>query len=173
MARPVIALIALIASLSGAWGQTTLLNGGAWTAGHVPQYVGTSQNQFSQPVVMDGGSAAGGAVGVNAGEMGIVARGPVSSTPPYVGLGTGPNGEIFCLYDGPIDAAAGYHYVCLTPNASNGSQSGPMISVGYGGAASPLPLSFKINGVAVNPVTCSAGSPTSSFAATNGIVTHC
>ena len=78
--------------------------------------------------------------------------------------GTGPLSSHACFYDGPTTGA--YHYLCLDANANGG----PLITVGYGGGASPLPLGIIVNGTAA--VTCS-GSPTSSFATSGGIVTHC
>lgn len=165
MRRLLIASFALIASLSLASAQA-ILQGGPWVPGHVPQYAGST----AQPAVVDGGPAQGGATGVNPSEFGFTARG--TGTPPYVGQGTGPYGSIGCLYDAPTTNANGYHFLCLSPNASNGSQAGGLIAYGAGGIASQLPLNFNVNGTAVNPVSCS-GSPTSSFAVINGIVTHC
>lgn len=130
------ALLALFPSL--AWGQASLLQGGPWTPGHVPQYVGQGSQQ---PVVSDGGSAAGGAIGANASEIGIVARG--TGTAPFSGQGSGPFGSINCLYDAPINNAAGYHFLCLSPNATGGNA---LISYGAGGTAAPAALNFNING---------------------------
>lgn len=132
------ALLLLLLTPLPALGQGTLLQGGPFTPGHVPQYVGQGS---SQAVVQDGGGAGGGAVGVNPSELGITARG--TGTPPYAGQGTGPYGSNFCDYDAPITNAAGYHFLCFSPNA----QGGGLIAYGAGGIASPLPLSIILNGV--------------------------
>jgi hypothetical protein len=141
--------------------QNTVLQGGPWQPGHVGSY-GISN---SQPVLIDAGSAQGSGYGVS--ELAIIARG--AGLPPYVGLGGGPFGSVSCLYDGPITSAAGYHWLCFSPNATGNIG---LISFGASGGAAILPLQWNINGVAIVPVSCS-GSPTSSFAAVNGIVTHC
>lgn len=144
-----------------AFGQSAILQGGSYTPGHVPMYVSVG----GQVIVADGGPARGGNVGTGIGEMGLIARG--TGTAPYSGQGTGAYGSIFCLYDGPITGS--YHYLCLSPNATGGNG---LISFGNAGGAASTTLDFNINGTTVSPVTCS-GSPTSSFATVNGIVTHC
>lgn len=146
-----------------AFGQSALLQGGSYTLGHVPAYV----SQGGQPIVVDGGPARGGSVGTGISELGLIARG--TGTAPYSGQGTGPYGSIFCLYDAPIDNATGYHYLCLSPNATGGNG---LLSFGAVGAAAVTALDFNINGTTVVGATCS-GAPTSSFATVNGIVTHC
>jgi hypothetical protein len=92
-----------------------------------------------------------------------------TGTAPFVGQGTGPNGEVVCVQDAPTTNAAGYHYLCLSANIATNNAT---ISIGAGGTATAGILTFIINGTTVTPVTCS-GSPTSSFHAINGIVTHC
>lgn len=137
-ARIALAALALLASASVSFAQgVTLLQAGPTTSGHVPMYYGQGQ---SQPVVQDSGPAAGGNPGVGLSEIGITARG--TGAAPYAGLGTGPYGTIDCRYDGPTNSAAGYHYLCLSPNA----QGGGLLAFGNGGAASPLPLYFIVNG---------------------------
>lgn len=141
-----------------ALGQGVPIQGGPWTPGHVPQYVGQGG---SQPVIMDGGSAGGGGTGANAGELGIAARG--TGTAPYAGQGTGPYGTNICDYDGPTSNPTGYHYLCFSANA----QGGGLIAYGSGGVASQLPLSFNLNGTtyqfpftssgAVGPSTTTVG----------------
>jgi hypothetical protein len=143
--------------------QSAILQGGPWAYGHVPAY---SNPGSSQPTVIDSGAARGGAQGQGVSELNLQAVG--TGTPPYAGQGTGPYGTNHCEYDAPNNNPTGYHFICFSPNA----QGGALIVVGYGGVASPLPLNFIINGVTVTPVACS-GSPSSSFAAINGIVTHC
>lgn len=139
--RPIVAaLLALVPTL--AWGQAVPLQGGPWTPGHVPQYVGQGSQQ---PVISDGGSAAGGAIGANASEIGIVARG--TGTAPYSGQGTGAFGSIACAYDAPITNSTGYHFLCLSPNATTGTG---LISYGAGGTATPGSLQFNINGSLYN-----------------------
>ena len=157
-------LLALILALSApsvAFAQNTVLQGGPWQGGHLGSY-GISN---SQPVLIDAGSAQGSGYGVS--ELAIIARG--TGLAPYVGQGTGPFGSVSCLYDGPITSAAGYHWLCFSPNATGNIG---LISYGASGGAAALPLQWNINGVAIVPVSCS-GTPSSSFAAVNGIVTHC
>lgn len=148
---------------AAAYGQSPILQGGSYTPGHVPMYVSSG----GQVIAADGGPARGGNVGTGISELGLIARG--TGTAPYSGQGTGYAGSIFCLYDAPITNATGYHYLCLSPNATGGNG---LISFGQVGAAATTTLDFNINGTTVTPVTCS-GTPTSSFATVNGIVTHC
>lgn len=131
----------VLALLAPSWAsaQTTPLQGGPWTPGHVPQYVGQGS---SQPVIMDGGPAAGGAVGVNVGELGIVARSP-TNVYPSIGQGTGAFGSIGCMYDAPITNATGYHFLCLSPNATGNVG---LLSFGAAGGASNINFDFNING---------------------------
>lgn len=128
---------ALALAPSLAFGQSSVIQGGPTTQGHVPQYA-TQGTQ--QTVVIDGGGAGGGAAGANPGEIGIVARG--TGAAPYVGQGTGPLGTNICDYDAPTTNPAGYHYLCISANA----QGGGLLAYGAGGAAAQLPLSFNING---------------------------
>lgn len=146
-----------------AFAQSAILQGGPWQPGHVGAYTISG----SQPVLIDAGQASGGGVGTGVGELAISARG--TGLPPYVGQGTGAFGSIGCLYDGPITSAAGYHWLCFSPNASGNVG---LISFGASGGAANIALNWNINGVSIVPVTCS-GSPSSSFASINGIVTHC
>ena len=119
--------------------QSAVLQGGIPVPGHIPQYINSGN---SQAIVIDGGQAGGGAVGTNPSEIGVTARG--TGTAPYAAQGTGPLGTLGCFYDAPTTNATGYHYLCFSPNA----QGGPLITAGAGGVASPLPLSFIINGAA-------------------------
>ncbi len=145
-----------------AMAQSTVLQGGPWAPGHVAVYgPGTSQ-----PIIIDGGPAHGGGLGVGISELGITAQGV--GVAPFVGQGTGPLGANACMYDAPITNAAGYHFLCFSANVSNGG----LIAYGAGGLGTPQPLNFNINGTPIAPVSCS-GTPSSSFAAVNGIVTHC
>ncbi len=163
LAHILLAAAAFIAPAAAAYGQSAILQGGGYTLGHVPAYV----SQGGQPIVVDGGPARGGTVGTGISELGMIARG--TGTAPYSGMGTGAFGSIFCTYDAPIDNATGYHWLCLSPNATGGTA---MISTGAVGAASPIGLTFNIDGTSIVGVTCS-GTPSSSFASVNGIVTHC
>ena len=135
-------LFALAVALApcAALAQGSILQGGTWTPGHLPQYSGTGS---SQAVVSDGGGAGGGAVGVNPSTLGITARG--TGTPPYVSQGKGPNGSNFCMYDAPTTNATGYHYLCLDPNIGGVGT----IIYGAGGAAAAQSLAFIINGTTV------------------------
>lgn len=137
LAAQLVSLFLGLALASAAFGQAAILQGGAWTPGHVPQY-GNSGN--SQPIVIDGGGAGGGAAGVTLSELGITARG--TGTPPYAGQGTGPSGTNICDYDAPTTNATGYHYLCFSANA----QGGGLIAYGAGGVATALPFNFIFNG---------------------------
>lgn len=117
--------------------QGAVLQGGPTVPGHLPQYVFTGN---SQAIVIDGGGAVGGSVGVNPAEIGVTARG--TGTAPYAGQGTGPYGTNICDYDAPTNNASGYHFFCLSANA----QGGGLIAYGAGGTASQLPLIFNVNG---------------------------
>lgn len=120
-----------------AWGQA-ILQGGPWTPGHAPQYVGQGSGQ---PIAQDSGPAGGGGVGVGLSELGITARG--TGTPPYAGQGTGPLGTNVCDYDAPITNAGGYHFLCLSPNVGGNA----VIAVGSGGGATPGAFIVNLNGV--------------------------
>lgn len=136
-----IAPLALTLFASPVFAQSVPLQGGTWTAGHAPMYSGNG-GVGSQPVIVDSGSASGGSSGSNLSELGIVARSKQAAAPFSV-TGTGPNGEIFCTYDSPIDSATGYHYLCLSPSSSGAG----LLSYGYGGTATPQGLNFLVNGV--------------------------
>lgn len=142
LARWLLTVLAVLAPLAAAFGQGALLQGGPTTPGHVPQY---ASQGTSQAVVIDGGGAGGGAVGVNPGEFGLTARG--TGTPPYVGQGTGPFGTNWCDYDAPTNNATGYHYLCFSANSNQVSPAGGVIAYGAGGTAAQLPLSLVLNGV--------------------------
>lgn len=124
-----------------AWAQSSLLQAGPWTPGHAPAYVPSGS---SQAVVTDSGPARGGAAGTGLSELLLQAIG--TGTPPYVGQGTGPFGTTQCLNDGPTNAAAGYHFLCFSPNASIGGVQGGQIVYGAGGIGTPLPLQTCVNG---------------------------
>lgn len=136
--RLALAVLAGLLCAQGAQAQSTLLQGGSRSAGHVPMYV--NQGSGGQVTVQDSGSAAGGGAGVGLSELLVVSRG--TGTAPYAAQGTGPNGEGICFYDGPTNATAGYHAMCFSANA----QGGGLISYQAGGAASALPFNFKVNG---------------------------
>lgn len=127
----------LLFLVSPALGQSTILQGGPIVAGHGPVYANQGN---TQPIVVDSGTAAGGVAGTGFSELGITVRG--TGTPPYADAGNGPNGENVCVYDGPTNAAGGYHYLCLSPNAMDGG----LVSYGAGGGADELPLQFLVNG---------------------------
>ena len=131
------ALLALMAP-SLAFAQATLLQGGPWTPGHAPMYVGQGG---SQPIVQDGGGAGGGAVGVTLSELGITARSS-TNTYPSANSGSGQYSTHACMYDAPTVNATGFHYLCLDPNA----QGGGLLAYGAAGGASNLPFSFIVNG---------------------------
>jgi len=129
--------LALAVTGTAAHAQSTLLQAGAISAGHVPMYV----NPYSQqPIVMDSGPASGGGPGIGLSELGMTERG--AGTPPFANAGTGPYGTNNCDYDAPITNSTGYHYLCFGPNA----QGGALIAYGAGGGAASLPFQFIING---------------------------
>ena len=134
--------LALFLAPELAFAQATVLQGGAWTSGHFPQY----STYGGQPVIIDGGGAAGGALGQNASEFGITSRSP-TNTYPSASSGSGPLATHGCLYDAPTTNATGYHYLCFDPNAGGGG----LIAYGYGGGASAQNLIFDINGSLFNP----------------------
>jgi len=137
-----LACVLVISFPSISWGQAmgggSLLQGGAWTQGHTPMYVGQGS---SQAIVQDSGPASGGGNGVGLSEELLIARG--MGTPPFVGQGSGPSGTNWCDYDAPTNNPTGYHFICISPNV-NGSA---LITTGAGGSASAQPLTFSINGI--------------------------
>lgn len=146
MKRRVALWFAFVLVLS-AWGQIgqvaaqgTLLQGGPWTPGHAPMYVGSGNGQA---VVQDSGPAGGGGTGLGLAEQLLVARGTGGATAPFANAGTGPLSTNWCDYDAPLTNATGYHYLCFSPNA----QGGGLLAYGAGGAATALPFVFNINGV--------------------------
>lgn len=168
MLRIVAGLLALLIS-SAAFGQSAVLQGGGWTAGRAPMYVGSGSGQA---VVQDSGPAGGGASGLGFREMLLVARG--TGTPPYVAQGTGPGGTNFCNYDAPTTNATGYHYLCMSPNATVAGVTGSIITAGSGGAASALPLYLCTNGTCVTPTGgiagLTVGSTTIASGTSNGVL---
>lgn len=145
MLRIVAGLIALLIA-SPVFGQGSVLQGGGWSPGRIPMYVGTGSGQA---VVQDSGPAGGGASGVGIKELLLTARG--TGTPPFVAQGTGPGGTNFCNFDAPTTNAAGYHYLCMSPNATVAGLTGTIISAGSGGATSPIPLYICSNGTCFSP----------------------
>jgi hypothetical protein len=136
--RTILALLALILAPTFAVAQGALLQGGGATLGHAPMYItqGTGQT-----VVQDSGGAGGGGNGVGLSELGLTARG--TGTAPFSGQGTGPLGTNFCDYDAPTNNPTGYHYLCFSPNASNGAST---FTIGAAGGAANLPVDFVVNG---------------------------
>jgi hypothetical protein len=131
-------LVLLILSFSTlAFGQGTLLQGSATTAGHVPEYV---TQGTGQAVVIDAGGAGGGGPGVGLSELGITARG--TGTPPFIGQGTGPFGTNDCDYDAPTTNATGYHFLCFSANVSGAG----LIAYGASGGQPQQPLALNLNG---------------------------
>lgn len=128
--------LALLLPMQAA-GQSTLLQGGSITTGHVPAYASSGT---SQPIVVDSGPAGGGAAGLGISELLLVA--PGSSTPPRSGTGTGVSGSNWCSYDGPTTGPN--HYLCLSPNATGGNG---LITYGAQNGATPGAFNFNVNGV--------------------------
>lgn len=144
MKKPRIAVLLglLIAFAVPARAQQSILQGGTWTTGQIPVYVGQGS---SQPVVQSSGPASGGGPGIGVNELNVAVRGTGSS--PYANAGTGPYGTNICDYDGPITSAAGYHFLCFSANANGGG----LLAYGAAGGASSLPLQVEINGV-ISPI---------------------
>lgn len=141
ISRAVVFLIALAVTTGAAQAQSTLLQGGAITAGHVPMYV----NSYSQqPVVQDSGPASGGGNGIGLSELGLTVRG--AGTAPYLNAGTGDYNTNLCDNDGPITSAAGYHSLCFGPYSSGTGFTGGVISYTAHGTATPEPLTIIVNG---------------------------
>jgi hypothetical protein len=134
----VIAILATFMAAGAAFGQSALLQGGPFTPGRAPMYVGQG---FSQPIVQDSGPAAGGGPGVGLSELGLTVRG--TGTPPYANAGSGFGGSNFCDYDAPTTNSTGYHFFCISPNA----QGGGFMAYGAAGGATAEPFQFSINGV--------------------------
>lgn len=135
LARLLLIAGALLAPVS-AYGQSTVLQGGPWTNGHVPIY---ATQGSSQAVVIDGGPAGGGPIGVGLSELNITSRG--TGPGPYPNSGTGPNHEHSCMYDVYVTSGS-YHYLCFDPNALGGGL------ISYGAVNAPQePLQFLVNGV--------------------------
>lgn len=105
-----------------------IIQGGPVTPNHVLMY-SPGSGSF-QAIVQDAGNAGGGSVGVNPSEIGVTQSGTAH----------GPNGEPFCVYDGPT--TSGYHALCLGPNVS----STGLISYGAYGGATAQPLHIDVNG---------------------------
>lgn len=121
--------------------QQTVLQGGPYTAGHMPMF---SSSGSSQPIVIDAGTAAGGGAGVGLSEILQVNRsGNGDTTAPFASNGTGPLGTHICSYDAPTTNTTGYHYVCLDSNA----QGGGLIAFGAGGTATAQGATINVNGV--------------------------
>ena len=132
------ALVAVLAFCGQALGQSSILQGGAWTPGRSPMYVGPGS---STPVVQDSGPASGGALGLGLAEQLLTVRNP-ANVYPAANMGTGPFGTNWCDYDAPVTNATGYHVLCLGPNSNGGG----MIYYNSGGGASTLPFTFNVNG---------------------------
>lgn len=135
MKRWLLSLLAVLFIPVQGWGQTTVLQGGSWTAGRLPMY--SASGGGTQPTVQQSAPASGGAQSIS--EISLIARG--SGSAPYVGRGTGYLGSIFCLYDGPTTGA--YHQLCLSPNAT-GSQG--LISYNAFNGAANQSFNMVLNG---------------------------
>lgn len=157
--RIAIACVALAAP-GASWGQSAVVQGGAQTAGHAPMYF---QTGTSQPIVIDSGPAGGNTTGQGLSELNITSRG--TGTAPFSGQGTGPNGETFCMQDAVSSNATGYHYLCLSPNATGGSG---LLSFGAVGSATPTSLKFKVNGTSYTFPFAGTGTVTGPATSTIG-----
>ena len=131
-------IIAAIAFCGQAFGQSSILQGGAWTPGRAPMYTGPGS---STPVVQDSGPASGGALGLGLAEQLLTVRNPANIY-PAANMGSGPFGTNWCDYDAPATNPTGYHVLCLGPNSNGGG----MIYYNAGGGASTLPFTLNVNG---------------------------
>lgn len=166
MALRLAGAVALVLALSAASAfPQTIQQAGPWTQGHAPSYSGGGS---SSPFVTDGGPAGGGAANPLL-EMGLVNPPfPNGNPPPYEGTGTGVLGSNWCDYDGPLSSAAGYHFLCISPNSSNGTG---LIDYGAVGAAAQ-PLYFVINGISYNIAQSLPAFIANSVLVTNGTQTQ-
>lgn len=150
--RGLLAALAVLLPIQA--GAQALLQGGPFTAGRAPMYVGTGP----QAVVLDSGPASGIGTNVGLSELLMVLRGANPTIlPPYANAGSGPLNTNFCNYDGPLNSAAGYHYLCMSPNA----QGGGLLTYNFVSPATALPFSFNINGVTSTVPASGIGSVTS------------
>lgn len=157
LSRFILAAVALLVTAASAFGQGSLQQGGPWTPGHSPMYVGSGSGQA---IVQDSGSAAGGPIGVGLAEQLLSVRSP-TGTYPAVGQGTGPLGSNWCDYDAPTTNPTGYHYLCLSPNPGE-------LIYGFAGGASAIPFTFNINGITFSLPTSGSGFVTAAIPTTNG-----
>jgi hypothetical protein len=94
--------------------------------------------------VMDAGTAADRPQGLLPHELGLQAPPNKSGNPfPATATGTGPGGELACLWDSPIGTPG--HYFCMSPNVGAGLAS---ISVGSSSGGTPSSLQIVLNGTA-------------------------
>lgn len=130
-------LLALLVALlpTQVVGQSTILQGGSYSAGTIPVY---SISGGSQPIVNNSGPASGTGVGVR--EIAVIARG--TGTAPYIGQGSGQLGTIFQIQDAPSTAAAGYHALSFSANVGG---AGLIAYNAFGGAAQQS-LNMNLNG---------------------------
>ena len=92
LSRFIFAAGALLVSAASAFGQGAILQGGPWTPGHVPIYVGSGSGQA---IVQDSGSASGApTLGVGLAEQLLTVRNPLNVY-PAIGAGSGPLGSNF------------------------------------------------------------------------------
>ena len=135
--RLILCLLAFLFPIA-AFGQSTILQSGPTTPGHVPMFVGVGT---MQPIVQDSGTAGGGGNSVGLSELGVTIRNPLNVY-PAANVGNGPYNTNICDYDAPTTNATGYHYICISPNSLNGE----LIAVGAGGGAAQLPFFINVNG---------------------------
>lgn len=143
MIRLMLAFLAAIIALP-VLGQGTMQQAGPVVARHIP---GVIQNGYYGDSGFASGFGPNNGVGVGIAEQLLIAP----SAP------SGQGGSNWCDYDFPVTNPAGYHYLCLSPNAGG---TGAALIVGAGGGATQLPLSFIVNGITYPfPFGTSAGVP--------------
>lgn len=135
LVRAILALLLAALPLE-AGAQQSILQGGASTAGHVPIY---ATGGTGQTIVFDSGPAGGNTTGQGLSELNITSQ---CAAPPCASSGTGQGSTHFQIQDAVSTNATGYHFLSFDANAGGGG----LITYGAAGAASSLPLAFKVNG---------------------------
>lgn len=131
-------LAALLAMFLGEAQAQVMQTGGGVTPQHLAMWAANN-------VIQDAAGAARTAQGLQPLELGLLAPPNTSGNPfPATASGTGPNGEIACLYDSPLGQAG--HYMCFTPNIGGGVAS---IDIGPTGGGTNGSLQFLINGTKI------------------------
>ena len=157
-------LVLLAAIPSLALAQTSVLQGGSFTPGHVPAY--SLSGSSWQPIVIDSGPAGGNTTGQGLSELNITSQ---CTTPPCSSTGTGQGSAHFQIQDAVSTNSTGYHFLSFDANAGGGG----LINYGAAGGASALPLNFKINGTTYTNGTTATLTATSTTPGNSGYFLRC